>query len=506
MITRSLTQGCAQLDRKSLLAYSLVLLMTPLAGLADTQLPPIGSKPVILPAEELQKAPPVEPEAETIEASTVAPDPLPEVVSDLLARLRAELGRLERRKQLSSAPLGEMAGELEEARRDIERMAELLLRKEITGQRQQVEKDLAEQRVEALAFELGSTRMELELMARERDRADRQVADATTRIEDLASQLVDIDDQRRDLAKQLSGSREEAEQATKALAAADARVAEIDAEMKRLAARSSAAEKAYEKRVEEARSSMARLERALVDERERLAIEVAARDRDIETLEKRQERVRDALVTALAEIDATIEATASNDYEVELLRAADASSTARESVLDNMGFARDARGQLVPPRIDLVAAPDTIEPAAPPDDICPGLDRPIQRDYLDDGAAESWTHHLVGTIGFDEARTELDADHLANIGTCLETLSGSPSWYFKIVGHTDSLGSAAYNQELSLARAQVARDLFLAKVAIQPWRLLTQGRGEAYPLASNGDEAGRAVNRRVEVFAIKAPY
>ncbi|MCB2012663.1 MAG: OmpA family protein, partial [Geminicoccaceae bacterium] len=79
-------------------------------------------------------------------------------------------------------------------------------------------------------------------------------------------------------------------------------------------------------------------------------------------------------------------------------------------------------------------------------------------------------------------------------------------YYFKIVGHTDSVGAAPFNEELSLERARIARDLFLEKVAIQPWRLFAQGRGEGYPLASNDDERGRAANRRVEIFAVKAPF
>lgn len=68
-----------------------------------------------------------------------------------------------------------------------------------------------------------------------------------------------------------------------------------------------------------------------------------------------------------------------------------------------------------------------------------------------------------------------------------------------VVGHTDSVGSDAYNQRLSEQRAQSVIDYF-ASVGVARDRLRAEGRGETEPRDSNASEAGRQLNRRVEVF------
>jgi outer membrane protein OmpA-like peptidoglycan-associated protein len=68
-----------------------------------------------------------------------------------------------------------------------------------------------------------------------------------------------------------------------------------------------------------------------------------------------------------------------------------------------------------------------------------------------------------------------------------------------IVGHTDSTGSDAINNPLSLQRAQTVRD-YLAVRGVPGGRMEIAGRGSREPLADNATEAGRAKNRRVEIF------
>lgn len=68
-----------------------------------------------------------------------------------------------------------------------------------------------------------------------------------------------------------------------------------------------------------------------------------------------------------------------------------------------------------------------------------------------------------------------------------------------IVGHTDSTGSDAINDPLSSRRAQTVRD-YLDTRGVPASRLETAGRGSREPVADNGTEAGRAKNRRVEIF------
>lgn len=68
-----------------------------------------------------------------------------------------------------------------------------------------------------------------------------------------------------------------------------------------------------------------------------------------------------------------------------------------------------------------------------------------------------------------------------------------------IVGHTDSTGSDAHNQTLSEGRAGAVQQYMLGK-NVAPQRLSAYGRGESEPRASNNNEEGRALNRRVELF------
>ncbi|AMG89584.1 OmpA family protein [Bordetella parapertussis] len=66
------------------------------------------------------------------------------------------------------------------------------------------------------------------------------------------------------------------------------------------------------------------------------------------------------------------------------------------------------------------------------------------------------------------------------------------------VGHTDSIGTEAYNQKLSERRAAAVKTYLVSK-GIDPNRIYTEGKGELQPIASNKTREGRAQNRRVEI-------
>jgi len=68
----------------------------------------------------------------------------------------------------------------------------------------------------------------------------------------------------------------------------------------------------------------------------------------------------------------------------------------------------------------------------------------------------------------------------------------------RIQGHTDSTGSPARNEELSLRRAEAVRDV-LAGRGVNPRQMLVEGVGAARPIADNATPEGRAENRRVEL-------
>jgi outer membrane protein OmpA-like peptidoglycan-associated protein len=67
-----------------------------------------------------------------------------------------------------------------------------------------------------------------------------------------------------------------------------------------------------------------------------------------------------------------------------------------------------------------------------------------------------------------------------------------------VIGHTDSIGTEQYNQGLSERRARSVAD-FLISRGIPPERIITEGRGELQPVASNQTPEGRQQNRRVEI-------
>ena len=69
------------------------------------------------------------------------------------------------------------------------------------------------------------------------------------------------------------------------------------------------------------------------------------------------------------------------------------------------------------------------------------------------------------------------------------------------VGHTDSIGSDAYNQRLSVRRAEAVK-AFLVSKGIERNRVYTEGKGEKQPVADNRTKEGRAKNRRVEIEVV----
>ena len=85
-----------------------------------------------------------------------------------------------------------------------------------------------------------------------------------------------------------------------------------------------------------------------------------------------------------------------------------------------------------------------------------------------------------------------------NLHTLASSLRKYPNTQLLIVGHTDALGTTAYNQDLSARRASSA-SRYLTVQGLGATRIQTFGKGELEPLAVNGTEAGRQLNRRIEV-------
>ena len=69
------------------------------------------------------------------------------------------------------------------------------------------------------------------------------------------------------------------------------------------------------------------------------------------------------------------------------------------------------------------------------------------------------------------------------------------------VGHTDAIGTDAYNQKLSVKRSEAVKAYLVSK-GIEKNRVYTEGKGESQPVADNKTDAGRAKNRRVEIEVV----
>jgi len=116
--------------------------------------------------------------------------------------------------------------------------------------------------------------------------------------------------------------------------------------------------------------------------------------------------------------------------------------------------------------------------------------------------AEATDRGLVLTLGdllfaFDSA--ELEAGLSSNLDRLVTLLKKYPTRNAVIEGHTDNIGNAEYNRDLSLRRAEAVRR-YLVGQGIGSDRLSAAGLGQTQPLAGNSSDSGRQRNRRVEII------
>lgn len=103
-------------------------------------------------------------------------------------------------------------------------------------------------------------------------------------------------------------------------------------------------------------------------------------------------------------------------------------------------------------------------------------------------------------VCFDSAKADLKPDAIPVLARQAEILNRYfPKAQVYVCGYTDSTGSDAFNEKLSLQRAETVRN-FLVNQSVDPARLKTQGFGKQFEVAPNTTAEGRALNRRTEVI------
>ena len=106
---------------------------------------------------------------------------------------------------------------------------------------------------------------------------------------------------------------------------------------------------------------------------------------------------------------------------------------------------------------------------------------------------------IPNDISFDTGRYDIKPNLRPILDQFAQGLSQQPGTEVRIIGHTDNTGSEAVNNPLSVNRAQSTRDYLVAR-GVNSNRITIDGRGEREPIADNTTEAGRARNRRIEIF------
>jgi outer membrane protein OmpA-like peptidoglycan-associated protein len=107
--------------------------------------------------------------------------------------------------------------------------------------------------------------------------------------------------------------------------------------------------------------------------------------------------------------------------------------------------------------------------------------------------------NIPSSVTFDTSSYTIKPSFAPVLDQLAQTLQQNPEVVASVVGHTDSTGSQQYNQTLSVNRAQSVTG-YLAQRGIAPQRLSATGMGPNQPIADNNTEAGRAANRRVEIY------
>jgi outer membrane protein OmpA-like peptidoglycan-associated protein len=108
-------------------------------------------------------------------------------------------------------------------------------------------------------------------------------------------------------------------------------------------------------------------------------------------------------------------------------------------------------------------------------------------------------HTVVNGIYFDTGKADVKPESSAALDEVVKALKQDPKLKVFVVGHTDNVGAVAANLDLSKRRAAAVVQVLTTKYSVAADRLQSYGVGPYAPISSNDSEAGRTLNRRVEL-------
>ncbi len=103
-------------------------------------------------------------------------------------------------------------------------------------------------------------------------------------------------------------------------------------------------------------------------------------------------------------------------------------------------------------------------------------------------------------IYFKNKSAEVDAQYQPTLSVAAQMLQTNKNFILQVDGHTDSSGSLAANNKVSLTRANIVKDYLINEYKVNPEQVIATGLGPNKPIASNSTANGKAKNKRVTVM------
>jgi len=333
-------------------------------------------------------------------------------------------------------------------------------------------------RIQAETFNYELTELKAQLENQESTRLDTEQTLSGER-DRLRSDLADRDEQLATLNKELQTARETLQQAKSetTTSAEDLNEARIQAET------SNNELSELKAQLENQESACLNASQTLSGERDRLRSDLADRDEQLATLNKELQTAREALQQAKSETTTSAE---------ELTQAPAALTTAQSEM---------AAGETLEVDAVEVAALQIAGPDADQDGVADSIDLCLETQQgiavESTGCAADVAIKLEG-VNFGYNSHELTEEAQRILDRVADILSQNTDLHLQVAGHTDAQGDPAYNQWLSLQRAQAVRDYLVAQ-GVDSAHIGAAGYGGEQPIADNTTKEGLRMNRRVEL-------